>query len=144
MADAWNVLVIDDDKDIHLVTKLALSRFTWKDKKLKLTSAYTGREAREILSTSTELFEVALVDVVMESDDAGLQLCKFIRELPTRKTRIILRTGQPGNAPEPKVMQEYAIDYYLSKGQATPEQMAAVIRGCLQASEDIRELEERK
>jgi CheY-like chemotaxis protein len=142
--NAWNVLIVDDDESMHAVTRLALSRMKWKDKKLKFTNAMSGKQAREILSApDAPRFEVALVDVVMESEHAGLELCAFIRDMPSRITRIVLRTGQPGTAPEQEVLQEYAIDYYLSKTAATAEQMTSVIRACLQASEDIRSLEQK-
>jgi CheY-like chemotaxis protein len=142
MADVWNVLIVDDDKDIHLVTKLALKHLRWKDKKIQFTHAYSAKEAQELLLTSENRpFEVAMVDVVMENEHAGLDVCKFIRSLPTRTTRIILRTGQPGSAPQGEILEKEAIDYYLAKTAASSEQMASVIRACLQASEDIRVLE---
>jgi len=142
--DVWNVLVVDDDEDIHAVTKLALSRFQWKNKKIKVTSALSGIQARRILTApESPRFEVALIDVVMETPDAGIELCVFIRSLPSRVTRLILRTGQPGKAPEPQMLEEHPIDFYLAKGQATQEFLTAVIRACLQASEDMKVAEKK-
>jgi len=41
-----------------------------------------------------------LLDVIMETDQAGLDLVEFIRDtLKNETVRIILRTGQPGQAP---------------------------------------------
>lgn len=139
MADVWNVLIVDDERDVHAISRLALSRFEWKGKKVKITSVYSGAEARTALtSPDSPVFEVAVVDVVMETNDAGLRLCEFIRQLPSRVTRIIVRTGQPGIWPEEKVLKDYAIDCYLSKGAATQGELGTAIRTCLQASEDIR------
>jgi DNA-binding NtrC family response regulator len=92
-AAVWSVLVVDDEKDIHDITHLALKRRTWRKKPFELTSCFSAREPRQILATSSRSFHVALVDVVMESPTAGLDLCQYIRaECPT-SVRIILRTG---------------------------------------------------
>ena len=67
--DAWNVLIVDDDESMHQVTRLALSRMRWKEKKLSFTNAYSGKEAREIITApDSPRFHVALIDVVMESE----------------------------------------------------------------------------
>src|SRR5262245_6774415 len=100
MAVAWNVLIVDDEEDVHGVTTLALKRKQWRGRTIALKSARSGKEAREILQNpATPSFHCALVDVVMETNDAGLQLCDFIRATLPRTMRIILRTGQPGAAP---------------------------------------------
>src|SRR5260221_13737668 len=108
--DAWRILVVDDEEDVHAVTGLALKRRTWKGKSVTLKGARSAAEAKKLLA-SEEPFHVALVDVVMESDRAGLELCEHIRNTQPRSTRIILRTGQPGVAPEEQVLNDFDIDY---------------------------------
>jgi CheY-like chemotaxis protein len=138
MAAAWNVLVVDDEADIHSITKLALRRKTWRDRPIAITSAKSGAEARAILEKKDgPSFHCALVDVVMETDDAGLKLCDFIRATVPRTTRIILRTGQPGAAPPEKVMNDYDIDYYLAKTEVTEDRLFMTLRACLRSSLDI-------
>src|SRR5215471_5408983 len=113
MAGKWNVLIVDDEEDMHDITRIALRRKTWRDRPIVLTSARSGKEAKELLQKpDAPSFHCALVDVVMESNDAGLLLCDFIRQTMPRTTRIILRTGQPGAAPPERVMNDYDIDYY--------------------------------
>ena len=141
MPTAWNVLIVDDEEDVHGVTTLALKRKNWRGRPLALTSARSGREARDILqSSSAPQFHCALVDVVMETNDAGLVLCDFIRSNMPRTMRIVLRTGQPGAAPPEKVLNDYDIDYYLAKTEVTEERLFHVLRACFRSSLDISAL----
>lgn len=133
----WNILIVDDEKDVHEVTSLALRRRTWRKRKFNLTSAYSAKEAIELLSRSDKSFQVALVDVVMETQTAGLDLCRHIRQALPSSMRIVLRTGQAGVAPEETVINEYDIDYYLAKPEVTPDKLFSVIRSCLRSSQDI-------
>lgn len=138
MRAAWNVLVVDDEDDIHNITRLALKRKSWRGRPLALSHAKSAAEARDLLiSKDAPRFHAALVDVVMESEDAGLQLCDFIRSNISRSTRIILRTGQPGVAPPEQVLADYDIDYYLAKTEVTDQRLFLVLRSCFRSSTDI-------
>ena len=96
----WRILVVDDDGDVHETSRFALSGIRILGRPLSLLHAMSGREALETLRTEGNI-AVILLDVVMESEDAGLRLVDVIRnELKLVNTRIILRTGQPGHAPE--------------------------------------------
>jgi signal transduction histidine kinase/CheY-like chemotaxis protein len=136
----WRLLVVDDEKDVHEVTSLAFRRKHWRKRPFELTSCSSAREARAILSDPSSQFHVALVDVVMETQFAGLDLCRFIRSELPNSLRIILRTGQPGIAPEERVINDYDIDYYLAKTEVTPEKLFAAVRSCLRSSQDIETL----
>ncbi len=133
----WQVLIVDDEPDVHAITSLALKLKSWRNKRFNLVRAESAAQAREILSKPGTSFQVAMVDVVMETNDAGLQLCEYIRENHPRSLRIILRTGQPGVAPEERVLNEYDIDHYLAKAEATPERLFALVRASLRASLDV-------
>jgi CheY-like chemotaxis protein len=133
----WQVLVVDDEPDVHAITNIALKLKTWRNKRFSLTKAESAAQAREILSKPGAAFQVAMIDVVMETDDAGLKLCEYIRDNYPRSMRIILRTGQPGVAPEERVLNEYDIDHYLAKAEATPERLFALVRASLRASMDV-------
>jgi CheY-like chemotaxis protein len=134
----WNILVVDDDADVFGITALALKRKKWKDRAFALTSATSAKEAREILlSPASPRFQVAIVDVVMETDDAGLKLCQFIRANCPPTLRIILRTGQPGKAPEDAILNAYDIDHYLAKSEVTEGRLYAAARACLRGAQDI-------
>jgi len=130
MKDQWKILVVDDDEDVHAVTRLALQGFSFLGKKLILLEARSDKEARDVLVDHPDI-ALMLVDVVMETDTAGLDLVDYVRnELKNESIRIVLRTGQPGIAPEQEVIQQYAIDDYKSKTELTSEKlMTAMMMG---------------
>ena len=113
----WVVLIVDDDRDVHEATIFALSGITIQRRPLKFLHAYAGSAALEILRRETDI-AVILLDVVMESNDAGLRIIPIIREqLGLLNTRIILRTGQPGYAPEIETISHYDINDYKTKSE---------------------------
>eukprot|EP00487_Bulimina_marginata_P013136 TRINITY_DN9898_c0_g1_i1.p1 TRINITY_DN9898_c0_g1~~TRINITY_DN9898_c0_g1_i1.p1 ORF type:complete len:152 (+),score=22.57 TRINITY_DN9898_c0_g1_i1:49-504(+) len=119
----WKVLIVDDDDEVHKVTQLSLSDFSFEEKNIEFISAYSGNEAKKILRESDDI-ALVLLDVVMESDDAGLKVSKYIRnELENHFTRVVLRIGQPGFAPIDDVMQDYDIDGYLAKTEITKHKL---------------------
>ena len=134
----WVILVVDDEKDVHEVSVLTLKRRTWRKRPFEIHSCYSAREARELLASGPKnRFHVAIIDVVMETSTAGLDLCRHFRAEYPPSLRIILRTGQPGAAPEEKVINDYDIDYYLAKPEVTPDKLYATVRSCLRSSQDI-------
>jgi hypothetical protein len=85
---------------------------------------------------------VVLLDVVMESESAGLDACKRIREeLGNRLVRILLRTGQPGAAPERETIDAYDIDGYLAKAEITSGRLYSAVRTALRTHDDLVELD---
>src|SRR4051812_39028511 len=117
------MLIVDDEPDIHQLTELLLKKEEFFGVKLKFHHANSAAQAMEMLKASFP-FElgvaVALIDVVMETDHAGLDLVRFIRDERKRQTTsLLLRTGQPGIAPPRKIVDEYAISGYLTKMEAT-------------------------
>lgn len=139
---SWKVLIVDDEPEVHAVTKLALNDFQFQHKRLEFFSAYSGSEARKLLLEHQDL-AIVLLDVVMETDDAGLQVAQFIRgELQNQFVRIILRTGQPGQAPERQVIVDYDINDYKSKTELTAQKLFTVIMSSLRSYRDIISLEQ--
>ncbi|WP_452031314.1 putative bifunctional diguanylate cyclase/phosphodiesterase [Azospirillum palustre] len=87
-------------------------------------------------------FAVVLLDVVMETPDAGLKLVRIIREeLKLTAVRIILRTGQPGYAPELAVIRDYDIDDYRTKSEMTRNRLLTSLFTALRAYSHIHALE---
>ena len=138
MPNHWNLLVVDDEPDVHAITKLALRRKTWRERGFRILSAESGTEARSLLAEPAGAdIQVALVDVVMETEEAGLELCKWIRCNYPRSLRLVLRTGQPGMAPKDEVFDEFDIDYYLEKTEADASAVFGAVRAGLRISLDI-------
>lgn len=139
---SWKVLIVDDEPEVHAVTKLALSDFTFQSKNLSFFSAYSGSEAKELIKQHPDT-AIILLDVVMETDDAGLLVARYIREeLHNEHVRIILRTGQPGQAPERQVIINYDINDYKSKTELTAQKLFTVIMSSLRSYRDIMSLEQ--
>jgi len=137
----WKVLIVDDESDIHEMTQLALKDFQFADRALQIFQAMSGTEAREILTVEPDI-AVALIDVVMETDDAGLQLVDFIRnQLKYSMVRLIIRTGQPGMAPEREVIERYDIDDYKSKTELRADKLYTAIRVALKSYRDLTTLD---
>lgn len=137
----WKVLIVDDEEDIHHITQMALKRFSLDDKKLTFLNAYSANEAKEILSSEKDIALIFL-DVVMETDDAGLKLAKWIRQdLDNKFSRIVLRTGQPGQAPEEQVIVDYDINDYKEKTELDRKKLFTTVYSALRAYRDIIEVD---
>ncbi len=133
----WKVLVVDDEKEVHVVTRLALDDFSFAGRGLEFLNAYTGAEAKKIARENPDI-ALILLDVVMETDDAGLEVARYIRqELGNHFVRIILRTGQPGMAPERRVLKVYDINDYRAKTELTQDRMFSVVYTALSSYRDL-------
>jgi len=137
----FKVLIVDDDINIHKVTQLILSDFEYDGYALESVSAYNGREAKEIMESTSDI-AVILLDVVMETSNAGLDVVKYIREeLDNHLVRIILRTGQPGYAPEREVITKYEINNYLEKTESSSNRLFSAIITALRSYQDLIHLQ---
>lgn len=137
----WRVLIVDDEADIHAVTRLVLNGVTFKGRELQLLSAYSGAQAFEMLSQESDI-ALVLLDVVMETSDAGLVLAQRIRtELNNSQVRIVLRTGQPGQAPEERVIVDFDINDYKAKTELTKQKLFTTVIGSLRAYEGLVTIE---
>lgn len=142
LLNPWKILIVDDDDQIHLITRQALKRFVFQGRQLDFYSAYTAAEARTLLGSGEHKFAVILLDVVMEEDNSGLLLADYIRhECGNSYSRIILRTGQPGVAPEYSVVRDYDIDAYKNKTELKQSDLEAVFYTSLRSYRDINSLQ---
>lgn len=138
----WKVLIVDDEPDIHTVTKMSLRKFRLNDRGLEFLHAYSGAEAKQVMSEHRDI-AVIFLDVVMETDDAGLLVAKYVREdLGNQFTRIVLRTGQPGQAPESRVIVEYDINDYKEKTELDNNKLFTTTYAALRAYRDIELVDE--
>lgn len=140
----WKILVVDDELSVHELTRLALKDFRFEGRRLATFSAFSGLEAKELARQHPDA-AMMLLDVVMEDDLAGLAVVKFVREtLKNRKLRIVLRTGQPGSAPEQEVISNYDINDYKEKTELTSRKLFTLMHACLRGYRDICVIEENK
>lgn len=143
-APSWKVLIVDDDASVHDLTRLALRDFSFEGRRIKTLSAFSGKEAKILVADNPDA-AMLLLDVVMESDLAGLEVVRYVREiLKNRKTRIVLRTGQPGSAPEHEVISNYDINDYKEKTELTSRKLYTLMHACLRGYRDICVIDENK
>ena len=140
----YKLLIVDDEQSVHDVTTLVLDDMSFQDRKLEILHAYSAKEGEEILSRESDI-AVILLDVVMETDTAGLDLVEVIRKkLKNDTIRIILRTGQPGHAPEEDVIVNYDINDYKNKTELTTEKLFSSIVTALRSYSDLVKIKRNK
>jgi len=138
----YRILIVDDEPDVHTLTRMSLKKMRFNDQDLELVFHDNGKDAIKELDEHPET-AVILMDVVMESDTAGLDAVKAIREdLGNEMVRVFLRTGQPGAALEKKVIETYDIDGYLSKAELTQTRLFSAVRTGLKSYSELLLLQE--
>ena len=139
---AWKVAVIDDDAAVHEGTRFALYDYSLNGQGIEILSAYSAEEGRELMRAHPNV-AVILLDVVMETDNAGLALVDHIRtELKNETVRIILRTGQPGQAPERRVIVDYDINDYKAKTELTADKLFTALTAALRGYQQLQRMVE--
>ncbi len=140
----WKIIIADDEVEVHNVTRMVLNDYVFEGRSLHFLSAHSGMETRELLKKNPDT-AIILLDVVMETDDAGLQLARYIRQdLKNAFVRIILRTGQPGKAPERDVIIDYDINEYKEKTELTVQKLFTTITTALRSYRDLRIIEKNR
>ena len=138
----WKVAVIDDEPAVHDGTRFALSDYRLNGQGLEILSAHSAAEGRDLLRSHADV-AVVLLDVIMETDTAGLGLVEFIRdELKNETVRIILRTGQPGQAPERRVIVDYDINDYKAKTELTADKLFTAMTAALRSHQQLQRMVE--
>jgi signal transduction histidine kinase/DNA-binding NarL/FixJ family response regulator len=138
----WKIAIIDDEPAVHEGTRYALGDYQLNGQGLEILSAYSAVEGRQLMRSHPDV-AVVLLDVIMESDTAGLDLVEFIRgELKNDTVRIILRTGQPGQAPERRVIVDYDINDYKAKTELTADKLFTALTAALRGYQQLERMVE--
>ena len=140
----WKILIVDDEEGVHEVTKLAMTNFECEGRTVDFLHAYSAAEARQVVADNPDI-ALAMIDVVMETEHAGLDLVHFLRDdLKNKLMRIILRTGQPGQAPERSVIRDYDINDYKEKSELTAQKLYSAVFTSLRSHRDLQALNENR
>ncbi|QBQ39307.1 response regulator [Pseudoduganella plicata] len=135
----WKVLIVDDDVDVHVVTKFSLSNAVFMGRRLSFLHAYSGEEALQMLRQHDDI-ALVLLDVIMETTDAGLRVATRIRdELHNALVRIVLRTGQPGQALEHGIILDYDINDFWCKTDLTTRKLFTTVIASLRGYHSLSE-----
>lgn len=141
-ADEWKILLVDDDEELLRLTEFILRDFKVEGRALKVIKASSAGEARGILKSNPDI-ALILLDIIMESEDAGLKLIKYIREdLKNRLVQIVISTGQPGYVPQIEVVRNYDINDYKTKSNMTAEKLYTTVTSGVRAYKILRENED--
>lgn len=133
----WPVLIVDDDPDVHSATTFALRDITVCGHGIEFLHAYSGAEARTLLERRRDIALIFL-DVVMEKEDSGLAMVRVIRdELGMSEVRIVLRTGQPGYAPELQAIRDYDINDYKTKSELTLTRLVTTLTTAIRSYDQL-------
>lgn len=137
----WKIAIVDDDEDVHRATEFSLLDVKILNRRLEFIHTYSKAETHERFAVESDI-AVVLLDVVMETEHAGLDLVCFIRdELQWRDTRIILRTGQPGYAPEEDAIRDYDINDYKTKNELTRKKLLTALTAAIRSYDQLRTIE---
>ena len=137
---AWKILIVDDEPDVLKLTRISLRDFSFEGLSLNILEAQSTKDATALLNDHNDI-AVALIDVVMETQDAGLNLVQYIRQQQQNQLiRLIIRTGQPGAAPERYVIDHFDIDDYKDKTELTAAKLYTTVRSALKAYRDLQTL----
>jgi len=140
----YKLMIADDDKEVHAITTMILKNFEFEGFKLKIIHAYSGEEAKVLLNEHADT-AILFLDVVMETHNSGLEVVSYLRgELNNQLTRIVLRTGQPGEAPEEDVIKQYDINDYRLKTELTVKRMHTTLYTALRNFRDLMKIERHK
>ena len=143
-SNAWKILIVDDEDGVHTITKTVLSGFTFEGDALHFISAYSALEAQKVMMNNDDI-ALILLDVVMEEDDSGLKFVQFVREnIKNDMVRIVLRTGQPGRAPERDVIIKYDINDYKEKTELTSDKLFTTIIASIRNYRDLKTIKSHK
>ncbi len=140
LTPGWKVLIVDDEPEVHQVTRLVLNRFQFRDQSVQILDAHSAEEAKKLFESEKDI-AVAFVDVIMETDKAGLELVEFVRNsLHNKDVRIIIRTGQPGVIQEQTTVTNYDIDDFKEKTELTNKKLISTLTLALKHYETHQQL----
>ena len=127
----WQVLIVDDEQDVHHSTGFAFLGVRFEDRPITFVSAFSGAQALQmVLSNRARLPDLVLMDVVMQTPTDGIDTVRQLRrELAQRKIPfIILRTGQAGNHLSHEALgRDQDIDLVLNKSELTAEKLRSAV-----------------
>jgi signal transduction histidine kinase len=131
--ESWKILIVDDESEVHTATNIALTNFVFEDKNLSFLNAYSASQAQKLIQEHSDIAMI-LLDVIMETDNAGLEFVQYVREvLCNQLVRIILRTGQPGHVPEKEIIFNYDINDYKTKTELTTQKLYTTVLTALRS-----------
>jgi len=140
----WKVLIADDEEQVHEITKLVLKSVKFNGLKIEFIDTYSEEETKEVLRMTSDI-AVLFLDVVMENDDSGLNIVKYLRdELKNNTTQIIMRTGQTFESPPKEIIENYEINDFKEKAGLTSDKLYMSLIQGLRSYKNLDQLNKSK
>jgi EAL domain-containing protein (putative c-di-GMP-specific phosphodiesterase class I)/PleD family two-component response regulator len=136
----WVVLSVEDNQPYQDVLESAIQEVAFEGRKIELLRASSAASAATILSKRQDI-SLILLDIVMETDDAGFYLIDTIRNvIGDELVRIVVLTGQPGVKLHDKAINEYNISEYWNKTDLSADKLKSVVVSNLRTWQISQEL----
>ncbi|KZN12516.1 GGDEF/EAL domain-containing response regulator [Marinomonas sp. TW1] len=140
--EVCKVLSVEDDADYQMALMNSLSALQYDGKKVEFLKASSASEAAVVIAENPDI-AVIFLDVVMETDRAGLGLVGTIREvIGNDLVRIVLLTGQPGMMPTDNLVGQYDIDDYWCKSDLTQAHLQTIVLSNIRTWEHLLAMQE--
>lgn len=144
LLEPYKILISDDDEEVHQVTQLVLKNLKFEGRSMVFLHAYTEAQTQDLLVQHPDT-AILFQDVVMDTLRSGLNIVEYTRTvLDNRKIRIILRTGNPGDAPEERIVIDYDINDYKLKTELTHQKLLTTVFQSLRSYRDLMTLEKNR
>lgn len=135
-------MVVDDDVDVHDFTCCALAGSSFVGKPLQLIQAFSGEEAKRLAGEHPDL-ALILLDLAMETRDAGLKVAEYIREeLQNMRVRITLNTSLSDFAYERLGEENFHVNDYREKKEMSVTLLQTHVRLSLAAYRNMAAMEQ--
>ncbi|MBF0448561.1 MAG: hypothetical protein HQL67_10195 [Magnetococcales bacterium] len=143
-ASPWVILVADDDLSVLEATQGVLEGLEFDSRPLELLFVTSGEEAKKILQMRQDIV-IILLDVVMETQDSGLEVSDFIRnKLKNDMIHIILRTAGFDQIPVEEIFEKFQINDFISKGDMISVRLKTALKSALRSYKQLQELQNAK
>lgn len=138
----FNVLIVDDEPDIHAAIKMSIKHETVLGSPINILSAYSKQEAAELIKNFAGDICLIFLDVIMETDNAGFELLAEIRESELhRQPQVVMVTGQAGLSSERDAARSHEINAYLPKSDLNPYRLVSILNTSIRNYVTIQKLE---
>lgn len=132
------ILIVDDQPDIQLLTRMSLKRLRHHQLQPVIEVASSGAEAVAWLKAHPQT-QVVIMDIIMETNRAGLDAIEAIRAF-NQEVQIIVHTAQAAEFSDLDVVQHYAVDGYCQKGFSGQNQLYTAVLLALRHYDQLQQL----
>ncbi len=130
----FNILIVDDVKDVHHVTDIISRSKDFDGYELNLLHTESAKETIELLQQRNDI-DLILLDIIMETIHSGLSVIDYVRnELHNEDIQIVISTAYPGNIPDEYLPLVKGANHFVYKVDLTFEKFKSIVIHAIRAS----------